>query len=192
MDDRKNKTDSGDSTHKTMNGITVFSVAAMAVFILLYQFQNRAVFLSLAITFGTIFYHFGMRLLVGYGTLVLIRHDLNYHNGWFSAKKFEAKLYQKLRVKRWKEKMPTYYPAAFSIRERSLEAVIQTMCISEIGHELNVVLSFVPLSFALIWGEFPVFLITSVIGALVDVPFVIMQRYNRPRLVRMLEKRKSV
>lgn len=181
--DRKNQ------SHKIMNGITLFSAAALVIFAVLNQIADAGVFLSLAITFGTVFYHFAMRLAVGYGTM-MIKCSLNYKNCWFRQKKFEIKLYQKLKVKSWKDKMPTYNPSTFSISEHTVEEVIQTMCISEIGHELNAALSFVPLLFAVIWGEFPVFLITSIIGGMVDMPFVIMQRYNRPRLVRVLEKRK--
>lgn len=186
-----NKEDKKNQSHKAMNSMTAISIAAMFLFIVCYQIFHSGAFLSLAITFGTISYHLVMRLLVGFGTLILKKRDLDYNGKWFSPKKVESGIYQKLGVKRWKGKMPTYNPSTFSIKEHSLEEVIQTMCISEISHELNVVLSFVPLSFALIWGEFPVFLITSIVGGLIDMPFVIMQRYNRPRLVRMLEKRKG-
>ncbi len=186
-----NKDDRKSQIHKTMNNMTAVSIAAMLIFAICYRISHSGVFLSLAITFGTISYHLAMRLIVGWGTLGLIKRDLNYNGKWFSPKKFETGLYKKLRVKRWKGKMPTYNPSTFSLTEHSPEEIIRTMCISEIGHEINVIFSFVPLSFALIWGDFPVFLVTSIAGALVDIPFVIMQRYNRPRLVRMLEKRKS-
>lgn len=182
------KEDKNNQSHKLMNQMTVISITVMVLSAICYQVGHGGVFLTLAITFCTISYHLVMRLAVGFGTLRFVKCKLNYNGTWFAQKKFEPGLYKKLRVKQWKDKMPTYNPGTFSLAEHSLEEIIQTMCISEIGHELNVVLSFVPLSFALLWGEFPVFLITSIIGGLVDLPFVIMQRYNRPRLVRMLEK----
>lgn len=172
--------------------MTAICIAAMFLFAVCYQMIRSGVFLSLAITFGTISYHLAMRLLVGFGTLIFMKGNFNYNGKWFSPKPFEPGLYRKLRVKHWKDKMPTYNPENFSMKEHSPEEIIRTMCISEIGHELNIALSFVPLSFALIWGEFPVFLITSIAGGLIDLPFVIMQRYNRPRLVRMVEKRKEI
>ena len=47
------------------------------------------------------------------------------------------------------------------------------------------------LLFSLLWGAFPVFLITSLLAAAFDSCFAVMQRYNRPRLVRILEKKEA-
>ena len=55
-------------------------------------------------------------------------------------------------------------------------------------HETIAVLSFLPLVAVYWFGNFSVFLITSVLSALIDLMFVIMQRYNRPRVVRLAEK----
>ena len=51
------------------------------------------------------------------------------------------------------------------------------------------VASFVPLLFSLAVGVLPVFLITSLIAAAFDMIFVIIQRYNRPRLLRLINRR---
>ena len=58
-------------------------------------------------------------------------------------------------------------------------------------HEIIVVLSFLPLTAAIFFGEFGVFLITSTLAALYDLSFVVMQRFNRPRLVRIFEKQEA-
>ena len=65
------------------------------------------------------------------------------------------------------------------------------MCGAEIVHEIIMVLSFLPLLAIPVFGAFPVFLITSVLAALFDGVFVMAQRYNRPRLVRILEKKEA-
>lgn len=57
-------------------------------------------------------------------------------------------------------------------------------CQSETVHEVNMLLSFVPLLFSIWFGSLDVFLITSCGAAL----FVIMQRYNRPRLMRLMRR----
>ncbi|MDE6727234.1 MAG: hypothetical protein K2J80_04760, partial [Oscillospiraceae bacterium] len=44
--------------------------------------------------------------------------------------------------------------------------------------------SLASITFAFVFGSLPAFLITGVLGALVDLVFVIVQRYNRPRLIR--------
>jgi hypothetical protein len=59
------------------------------------------------------------------------------------------------------------------------------MCQSEIVHEIIFVLSFMPI-LAIIWfGEPLAFIITSILSALFDLMFVIMQRYNRNRILRL-------
>ena len=163
--------------------------AATAVLALLYHFAPQGWILSAAISTGTTFYHFSMRLLVG--TLVphYIRHPMDH--SWFQPKSFEARLYEALKVKHWKDRMPTYDPASFSLRENTLEQIVHNSCVSEAVHEVIILFSFVPLLFALCWGAFPVFLITSVLASLFDGSFAVMQRYNRPRLVRILAKKEA-
>lgn len=51
-------------------------------------------------------------------------------------------------------------------------------------HRIIMVLSFVPLLFIIPFGEPAVFAITSVAACLIDCTFVIIQRYNRPRVLR--------
>ena len=146
---------------------------------------------SCAVSFGTTAYHFCMRLLVGYSVLKITRYSFDYRSRWFSQKKWEASVYRFLRLKNWKHSMPTYDPSSFSLKEHTPEQVIRNMCGAEIVHEIIIVFSFLPISFSLLFGEFPVFLITSLLAALYDSVFVIMQRYNRPRLVRILNKQEA-
>ena len=87
--------------------------------------------------------------------------------------------------------MPTYDPAAFSMRNNSLEQIVYNSCVSEAVHEVIVLFSFVPLLFTFLWGALPVFLITSMLAAAFDSCFVMMQRYNRPRLLRILSKKEA-
>lgn len=174
---------------KVMKYTAAVTFSATAVLALLYHFTPKGWILSAAISTGTTFYHFAMRLLVG--TLVphCIRHPMNH--SWFQQKSFEARLYEVLKVKHWKDRMPTYDPASFSLRENTLERIVYNSYVSEAVHEVIILFSFVPLSFALCWGVFPVFLITSFLAALFDGCFVIMQRYNRPRLIRILTKKEA-
>jgi len=39
------------------------------------------------------------------------------------------------------------------------------------------------------WGQFWIFLATSVAAMLFDAQFIIIQRYNRPRLIRLAERK---
>ena len=96
-----------------------------------------------------------------------------------------------LRVKKWKDKMPTFAPDMLDLKIHTWEEIAGAMCQSEVVHSIIVVLCFVPILATLIWGTFWVFFITSVLSASVESMFVIMQRYNRPRVIRMIEKERK-
>lgn len=178
-------------SHKVMERTTVISAAAAVCLAVIYHICNISVFLTLAITAGTVCYHLAMRLAVGGFVPALLPEKLNYKNIWFCGKCFETHLYSLLKVKQWKKRMPTYNPEDFSVKKHSAEEIIQTMCVSELTHEINILLSFVPVFFSVLFNSFAAFMITSVIAALFDACFVIMQRYNRPRFVRLLEKQRK-
>ena len=144
-----------------------------------------------AITFGTCLYHFAMRLLVGHILDRLMGNKADYRRGWYQLRPFEKRLYKLLRVKKWKAKMPTYDPSCFDPRLHSWDEIAQAMCQAELVHEVITVLSFLPLFAAIPFGSFGVFLITSVFAALYDLSFVAMQRYNRPRILKLLEKERA-
>lgn len=144
--------------------------------------------LPFAITFGTCFYHFAMRLLVGYSLQAIMENRANYRKAWYQLRPFEAKLYQILKVKKWKGYMPTFDPTFFDTKLHSWDEIAQAMCQAEIVHEVIVILSFLPLFAAFLFGAFPVFLVTSLLAAGYDLSFVIMQRFNRPRIQRFIEK----
>ena len=65
------------------------------------------------------------------------------------------------------------------------------MCGAELVHEVIILFSFLPLLFTIPFGAFPVFLITSLLAAMYDSIFVVAQRSNRPRLVRILQKKEA-
>ena len=87
--------------------------------------------------------------------------------------------------------MPTYSPEAFSPRLHSWEEIVRATCQSELVHEANIALSFPPLLASLWFGAFGVFLITSLCGAAFDLSFVVMQRYNRGRIVKLASRRRG-
>jgi len=158
------------------------------IFAVFTAITESAAFLSLTITAGTFFYHFAMRLLVGF---IVSKHKFDANSVWFTEKPFEKKLYKMLKVKKWKNKMPTFAPETFDLSKHSLEEVIETTCVSEVVHEVIIVLSFVPLLFIIYAGTPAVFIVTSLLAAALDGIFVIMQRYNRPRLVKISKRRKA-
>ena len=173
---------------KIMIGAAVTSGVLTAGFLGAYALFPASWLSALAITAGTCFYHFAMRLAVGYAWNLRQTHDPN--AAWFREKPFEKALYKRLQVKRWKHRVPTYDPSAFDVSTHPLEEIAQAMCHSELVHETIIVLSFLPLFAAVPFGEFWVFLATSVVAAAVDTMFVILQRYNRPRVMTLIRRQK--
>ena len=143
---------------------------------------------AIAITCGTFFYHLAMRLAVGY-MMLLVPRKFDPQAGWFAERKWEKKLYNLLCVRRWKHVVPSYNPQDFDMNKHTPQEIVQTMCVSELVHEIIVLLSFIPLFFAIPFGEFIVFLLTSLASAAFDSVFVILQRFNRPRMVRLVQRR---
>lgn len=155
------------------------------VFAVAYRLTSAAWLLPVTISFGTTAYHFCMRLAVG---SLVPKLPLNPRHSWFRPRSWEPAFYKALRVKRWKGKLPTYDPRQFSLESQTPEQLLRNMCVSELVHETIMALSLVPMFFSPVFGAFPVFLSTSLIAGLFDSLFVIAQRYNRPRVSRILER----
>jgi len=164
------------------------TVATVALGLLCGKFT---VFETLAITCGTFAYHLLMRLGVGYGVKQVEQH-LDPSHGWFRTRAFETVLYDRLKVKRWKKHVPSWEPAQFSLQAYSMEAIVQHMCGAELVHELIVVLSFAPITVIPVFGAPMAFILTSLMAAAIDTIFVILQRYNRPRMMRLIEQKKKL
>lgn len=156
-----------------------------------YHFTKSVVFYSLFVTFLTISYHFVMRLAVGLISRAFPEKLMVPDNRWFSPKKFERKIYKFLNVKKWKGHVPAYFPEAFSVEKHSLEEISKTMCGAELTHEIIFVLSFIPIFFSLEFGVPLVFVLTSFFAAAVDSVFIIVQRYNRPRILKLMKLKKD-
>ncbi len=167
--------------------VTVILLIVTVLSIIITIITNNDIAFTMAVTFGTMLYHFAMRLFVGKA----VGHRFNCNNFWFRQKSFEKKLYKILRVKQWKKIMPTYNPDTYSTKNYSLQEIANTMCRNEIIHEIIAVLSFVPILFSLFADTLAVFIATSVAGCLIDLIFVVMQRYNRPRIIRLIERNKK-
>ena len=175
---------------KTMYIITACSAALTVVFAAIYAYTGTGAFFSLSITFGTVLYHFLMRLGVGFTFDITMKNHADYNSAWFKCRPWEKKLYKFLGVKKWKHALPTFQPDVFNPELHTWDEIAQAMCQAELVHEVIVILSFVPVAFSAVFGAFWVFLITSVCAATFDLTFVIIQRYNRPRIIRMIRRKR--
>ncbi len=105
----------------------------------------------------------------------------------------QGKFYSKLAIERWKNKLPDKSRVVKSTVEKSLrsshgpaqmERLIQETCVAELVHWVLLIIS--PL-FLLVLHT-PVGILVTAIYGLSNLPFIMIQRYNRPRLVRMHDK----
>ena len=169
--------------------IAITVITSIVCFVLYYgDFYKTGIILWTGITAFTIMYHFWVRIIMGNVSKLLIKH-INYNQWWFKEKSFEKGLYKILRVKEWKDKALTYNPESFSLKEHSLEEIANTMVKSEVDHWINEVISLSTLFFIIPWGDGTwAFVISAIIAMIFDSQFIIIQRYNRPRILKILER----
>ena len=165
------------------------SLLLTGLFCLLCRKTDSGLMLSLAITAGTVAYHFTMRLCVGTLLDCLLHNHVDYTMPWFRVGQSEMNLHQHLKIRLWKNRMPTYDPSAFDPAAHTWDELAQAMCQSELVHEVNALLSLLPLVTSIWFGAFWFFLITPILSAGFDLLFVAMQRFNRTRILRMQRKK---
>jgi len=168
--------------------IAITLIISIVCFTLYYgKNYNNEIILWTGITTFTIMYHLWMRIIMGNVTKLF---KISNKQRWFKERKFEKGFYKLLRVKKWKGKALTYNPELFSLKDHSLEEIANTMSKAETDHWINEIISLSTLLFAILWGELWVFLITAIAAMLFDAQFIVIQRYNRPRIVKILKKKK--
>ena len=168
---------------------TAISLTVMTV---CFFMRNIGFFYSLGITALTFFTHFMIRYLGAMIASVLPKKLKDPNRRWYQPKKWEKALYRKLGVKRLKDHVPTYDPDQFDFKKRTPAELLYASCHAEVTHELIVVMSFLPMLYTLKFGSFQIFLITSLLAACVDLFFVIVQRYNRPRFIRYARNDRNI
>ncbi len=179
---------------KILEALALLFVLLTVFFVVLYICVGAKVFFSLTITFGTFAYHLCIRLMIGLVIHSVLKNYADYTRKWYQIKPWEKKLYKAIKVKKWKTRMPTYNTSFFDVTKHSWDEIAQASCQAEIVDETIIVFSFLPIILSIWVGDYLVFLLTSIAAALFDLLFVIMQRYNRPRILKMmkLEKVKSL
>ncbi len=123
--------------------------------------------------------------------LFLISRNKNFLNfWWFRQKSWEKKFYDFIKVKKWKDSAFTYDKNLYSSKDFSKEKLILNITQSEIVHEVIFFLSFYPLKLAKYFGHLPLLIFLCVLCAVSNLPFIFIQRFNRPRFLRILNKKR--
>ncbi|MBQ2753717.1 MAG: hypothetical protein IJF29_06330 [Firmicutes bacterium] len=71
-----------------------------------------------------------------------------------------------------------------------MEDIARTMTKAETDHWINELISLSTLVFGLLWGEMWIFALTAVLAMLFDGQFIIIQRFNKPRVLKVTEQQK--
>lgn len=168
-----------------MSFAMVFNLSAIALPILSIM-SLRSGSSTAAITLLTFTYHIWMRMIAGMA-VSLMRIDGK--SRVFQVGKKEILFYERIGIRRWKDHLPTYNPKLF--RERDMGKLYSSMLHAEAVHAVIAVLSYIPFIVSLLSGylrsSWCVFLLTSAAASCIDLLFVAAQRYNSPRVKRILE-----
>lgn len=121
----------------------------------------------------------------------------------FKSFKFEKNgmIYNKIKIMKWKTKLPDasliitkvlpkFMPRKRLDNENNIPTLINETCIAEATHVVAAILGF---GCVFIWNGIGGW-IMSILFLLFNIPFVIMQRFNRPRLITadvMLKRRNN-
>lgn len=180
-------------TIKQIIYITLILFALALACLAAYHINHQSWLLSMYVTLLTTFYHFAMRLIVGEAVTVIYKNqEFNMNSFGFRIRSYEHKVYKILHVKNWKSKVIAAKPEQFDLGKISLTEVLHNMLQAELVHRIIMVLSFLPLLLIFPYGVPGVFIVTSVAACLFDLMFVIIQRYNRPRVTKLLKRYEKI
>ncbi len=170
------------------SAIALTAVAALVCFTLYYSgIHKNDVVLWTGIVSFMILYHFGLRIFMGNVTK---KFKISYTHPWYKERKFEKKLYKLLKVRKWKNKVLTFEPEKYDLKSVTLTELATTMAKSELDHWINELISLFSLLFIFVWGCAPAFVITAVLSMIFDAQFIVVQRYNRPIVLRLIAKKR--
>lgn len=107
----------------------------------------------------------------------------------------EGRIYHRIGVRKWKDAMPDMSRIAPTLipskrippraSRQAIEEMLQETCVAEWIHALLILLGF---GCVFLW-EGTGGWILSVVYGIGNLPYIIIQRHNRPRLARILEKK---
>ena len=157
------------------------------IFVLLgvsYFNTRNEVLLTLFITAGTFLYHFLLRLITGTAVNAAIHNRIDFTKPYYQVKPWERKLYVRLGVRKWKGHLPTLEPELYNPKFHSWTEIAEACTQSELIHTIIAWLSLLPILAIPFLGGAAAFIIPSSVSALLDLSFVMVQRFNRDRIFR--------
>lgn len=143
------------------------------------------------ISFGMITYHVLFRVLVGEIVNGLFHNDIDYTKPFFVVRERERGFYRAIGVKKWKHRIPTYDENAFNPSLRSWEEIAKATCQSELVHEIDGFFCLISVCAGFFFGAWLIFALAAAATFVCELVPVFLQRFNRDRIVQMLDEQKS-
>lgn len=139
-------------------------------------------------------FHLDIRILVAY-ICYLFTNKINIDKKKYLISKFEYQRLEKLKIKNWKDHFVTMFKDRFVLngndRKTRIEIILKNNIIAEITHWLCFFFGLlgILLGYLISKDELVVYIVTSIVaGILFDFPPILIQRYNRYRLLSLKKK----
>ncbi len=155
---------------------------------------------DIEITLSILFFLITINVIIPWLVRFLMPKKFFSENIWlFKEREFESSFYRRIKVNKWKGKLPDAEKLIHfqrsslpkNIDEAYINRFITECCIAELGHLAVGILGFFSTLFPIFFPQSlrikagVIFFIMSAINLFAQSLFIIIQRYNRPRLIRL-------
>lgn len=180
---------SGEKTTRYI--ISAASLLLMFVFLTLFVRMKTTVFLIFGIVMLNVAFQFIARLIIGTICEGVFENGINSSSHFFKTSAFEERLYGTIGIKKLKKQLPNSDRTSFSLQRQSIQDIIDAGCEIEAEHEFCMAASLLGVLLAIPFGNVWLFAAVAVLAVLYDMIFVMIQRFNRPRLITVQLKRRA-
>lgn len=171
--------------------VLLLSMLCAALCAYMYTKSEHEVILHIGIIAGTVAAHTLIMYISAPVVFLVFKKNFKYDSFWFRPKRFEKSLYNLLKVKKWKTRVPVYDSDEYSMETHTAKEIIMNTCHAEVVHEVILVASYLPILGGLAVSHWALLAVTSFLFSCCHLMFVVIQRYNRPRLVRLYERQRA-
>ncbi|RSK27516.1 hypothetical protein EJF36_11825 [Bacillus sp. HMF5848] len=122
---------------------------------------------------------------------------INFFSCLYPVNRWEVKVYEKLRIKKWKEKLPDggdWVKGGIKKREINVKSIkgVERFIFETKRAELSHIMQILPAPIFFTFNDILSGWIMIVYAFCFNTPFIMIQRYNRYRLLHIMQKRKRV
>lgn len=171
----------------------IFNLLFFVSLILCLVFSFKTPYFSIFITFLIFAYHIDIRLIFAEFVILVFKRNLNLHSKIFKVSDKDFKFLSKLKVKKWKDKFVAWDKSQFVITDLRDKSKVEFALRNNITAEIIHWACFFVGLFAILIGclispdEWWIYVVTAVLTSfLADFPPILIQRFNRYRLQRLI------